>query len=143
SSLSLITTTTFGNNPGLWNPVSVAVPGIPGGTTIFAIAQIREAVATPPTLWTPGSPPVPLWYGRSEEFSFTLVVINYPPIGGPGGPWPLGNYPLDLYGLGFRGAIMVTYIPEPSTFVLVLTGLSAGAMLFKRKRSQIPINQPI
>src|SRR5260370_13572821 len=43
SLLSFTSFTTFSSTPGKWNTMPVAVPGIPGGTTVFVTIQVRDA----------------------------------------------------------------------------------------------------
>ena len=101
STLSLATTTTFSNlSPGKWNPVNYQSPTIPGGTTVFVVAQIREDTFAPPSIWNPFSFPVgvgPIW-GYSQEFTFVLgtSTAQYPPmythnasLGGGFSTWPM------------------------------------------------------
>src|SRR5882724_11994802 len=63
SSLSLISSTTFGSaSPGKWNAMSVQVPGILGGTTVFVMAQVRDDAHAAESVWTPGfAPPSISW----------------------------------------------------------------------------------
>jgi len=131
SSLALMTTTTFGASVGKWNTVSVQVPGITGGTQVFVVTQIRDQNATPPTTWTPGLAPFGNFYGASPEFQFTLgtSTLAYPPmyatgasLGGGFSTWPVGGYPMDSVSPGFRGSIVVTAVPEPTSFALAGLG---------------------
>jgi hypothetical protein len=133
SSLSFISSTTFSSTPGEWNRVSVIVPGIPGGTSVFVIAEIRDDAYPPESILStfPISQGV---YGLSQEFTFTLGgSIVYPPMWGLNGNWPPGTYNLDYYGAGFRGAIAIGIIPEPSN--IALFALGSAAMLISHRKS--------
>jgi PEP-CTERM motif len=141
STLYLYTSTTFGSAPGKWNQVSVTAnanpttgaPAIPGGTTVFVVAQIHDGHYAAPNIWSPGSYfPFGDFYAVSQEFTFALGSgIIYPPMyNSP--TWAVGTYNLDQYGIGSRGAIDIPYIPEPSTFALA--GLGAAAVLLFRRR---------
>jgi hypothetical protein len=142
SSLSLYSTTTFGATQGKWNTLSVTAPTIPGGTTVFVVAQIRDSAFAAPTTWTPLSGAVgTTWYGRSSEFTFILGTssLQYPPMYAPGASlgggfstWAQGTYPMDYVSANFRGAIMVSPVPEPTSFALA--GLGAAALLIFRRR---------
>jgi hypothetical protein len=151
STLFLYSTTTFGATSGKWNTLNVqananattGATAIPGGTTVFVFAQIRDSAFPAPNTWTPGSGPVDTtWYGGSGEFSFILgtSTLAYPPMYAPGASlgggfstWAQGTYPMDFVSAGFRGAIMVgTIVPEPSSFALA--GLGAAAMVLFRRR---------
>jgi PEP-CTERM motif len=131
SALSLTTTTTFGSTPGEWIPTQVAVPGIPGGTTLFVKIQVRNAAFAAEGTWTPDFVPPDVYWGFSVEFPFTLgSSITYPSIVAAPSPWPPGPYPIPGGG-GALGAIPVGYVPEPS--VLALIGFGAMATLFNRR----------
>jgi hypothetical protein len=134
SSLSLISSTTFSAVPGKWNSLSVVVPGIPGGTSVFVTTVIRDdAFAPQPTFSFPYSPGV---WGYSQEFTFTLgSSITYPPMWGSNGTWPIGTWVLDQYGTGSRGAIVVGLIPEPCAIALL--GLGAAMFIFRRESSSV------
>jgi hypothetical protein len=124
SSLSLITSTTFGANPGRWNSANVTVPGIPGGTSVFVVVQIRDDRSPPSAQWT-----IQGGWGNSQEFPFILGAgITYPTLWSQG-TWPIGTFNMDQYGVGARGAIAFG-VPEPSS--VALAGLG-GALLFLRK----------
>ena len=123
SSLSLVTTTTFGSTPGEWVPTQVALPTLPVGTTVYLEIQVRNAAFVAENLLTPNFVPPDIYWGFSVEFPFTLGgPITYPSIVAPPSPWPIGDYPLPG---GARGAIAVGYVPEPSAVALVC----AGAMI--------------
>jgi hypothetical protein len=139
SQLSLISTTTFGVAPGKWNNMSITAPSpLATGTTVFMLAQIRDASHAAEAVWTPAFDATAAMgfalYGRSSVFTFTLGgPITYPPMYlSPN--WAVGTYNMDQYaGAGARGAIMVGIIPEPSS--LTLAGLViAGAWIFRRRK---------
>jgi hypothetical protein len=134
SSLALFSSSTFGAAPGKWNPISVTAPTIPGNTTVFVVAQIRDANSPAPATWNPGAAPFGTYYGVSQEFSFTLGnSITYPPMyNSPN--WAPGSFDLSATaGAGAMGAIsVVNVVPEPGTFALA--GLGAAAMLIFRRR---------
>jgi hypothetical protein len=149
SSLSLYTSTTFGASGGKWSTVSVTAngaagsgPAIPGGTQVFVVVQVRDQNGvTAPTTWTPGAQPFGTYYGASPEFQFTLgtSTLAYPPLYAPGASlgggfstWPLGGYNMDNVSPGFRGSIVVSAVPEPTSFALA--GLGAAALLIFRRR---------
>jgi hypothetical protein len=134
TSLSLISSTTFSSSPGKWDPINTVVTGIPGGTTVFVMAQVRDSSSPAESIWTPGFIPngSPYW-GFSDVFHFTLgtSAVNYPPIWGGDPAWPVGTFNMDQYGVGSRGAIAVPYIPEPSAIALV--GLGSLTMLLRHR----------
>lgn len=135
SSLSLISSTTFGASPGTFATMSVQVPGIPGGTSVFVVAQVRDSASAAETTWTPGFQGQGLgWYGASQEFTFVLgtSAIAYPAMWSTAGTWATGGFNMDQYGAGARGAIGVAPVPEPTSFALA--GLGAAAMLIFRRR---------
>jgi hypothetical protein len=145
SSLSLITTTTFGTNAGKWNAYNYQSPTIPGGTTVYIVTQIRDSAFTPPTIWTPAGYPFGTYYGVSDEFSFVLgtSVLAYPPMWAPGASlgggfstWAAGTFNMDQYGIGSRGALPLPSIPEPSTIALV--GLAALSIPRRNHRTRGP-----
>jgi hypothetical protein len=135
SSLSLISSTTFSASPGSLSSMSVIVPSIPGGTTVFIVTQVRDSASTPEAIWTPGFQGAGLnWYGASSEFTFVLgtSAIAYPAMWSTAGTWAAGTFPMDQYGSGFRGAISVAPVPEPTSFALA--GLGAASLLIFRRR---------
>jgi PEP-CTERM motif len=145
STLYLYSSTTFfplATAPGRWSPANVlananpttGAPFIPAGSTVFVELQVRDAYSTPPNIFDFNGFPQGITgpWGASVEFTFTLGALPYPPLWGPFGTWPVGTFNMDQYGVGSRGAIMVGYIPEPSTFAL--SGLGAAAMLIFRRR---------
>lgn len=141
SSLSLYSSTSFSATAGKWNTVSVTAPTIPGGTTVFVVAQIRDAASAAPSTWTPISEPFGSYYGRSQEFTFVLGTssLQYPPmyttgasLGGGFSTWAPGTYNMDFVSPGQRGGIAVAPVPEPTSFALA--GLGAAAMLIFRRR---------
>jgi len=126
SLLSFTSFTTFSSTPGKWNTMPVAVPGIPGGTTVFVKIQVRDAAhAAAEPVWTPDFVPPSIYWGFSVEFPFTLGSSTTYPGFGP--EWPPGTFPLPGGGLG---AIPFGYVPEPSA--VALAGLGALAMLFRK-----------
>jgi hypothetical protein len=131
SSLSLISSTTFSSAPGKFNTISVQVPGIPSGS-VYTMAQIRDSAYPAESVWTPGFVPPTINWGSSDVFTFTLgISITYPPFWGSNGTWARGTFPMDQYGTGSLGAIMVG-IPEPSC--LALAGLGTAALLLRRRK---------
>jgi len=136
SSLSLISSTSFGAAPGSFSTMSVQVPAIPGGTSVFVVAQVRDSAHAAEATWTPGFQGQGLgWYGASQEFTFVLGTssISYPAMWSTAGNWAAGTFPLDSSaGAGALGAIGVAAVPEPTTFALA--GLGAAAMLIFRRR---------
>jgi hypothetical protein len=132
SMLSFVSSTTFSATPGKWNPMSVVVPGISGGTSVFVVTQIRDqAYAPPPTFSGSFDPAV---WGFSQEFTFTLgSSVTYPVMWGANGTWPVGTYALDQYGVGNKGAIGLFYIPEPATIGLAALGVVLASVFARRK----------
>lgn len=136
SSLSLYSTTTFGPIPGHWNTAQVTAsnPFIAGGTSVFVEAQIRDQAFAPPGTFA--GTPFGSYYGKSVMFNFTLGSgITFPPMYGPNGNWPAGNF--DLGGVdgnpaGAKGAVSTSAVPEPAS--LALCGLGAAALLIFRRR---------
>jgi hypothetical protein len=145
STLYLYSSTTFWASseiPGKWHPANViananpttGAPSIPAGSTVFVEVQIRDANFTPPNIFDFNPTGIVGPWGASVEFTFSgFGGITYPPLWASGGTWPPGTFNMDQYGVGSRGAIMVGYIPEPSTFALF--GLGAAAMLLFRRKS--------
>jgi hypothetical protein len=135
SSLSLISSTTFSASPGAFSSMSVQVPGIVGGTSVFVVAQVRDSASTPEAVWTPGFQGAGLnWYGASSEFSFVLgtSAIAYPAMWSTAGTWAAGSWPMGQYGPNYTGAIAVAPVPEPTSFALM--GLGAASLLIFRRR---------
>jgi hypothetical protein len=143
STLYYYTSATFGTTPGKWNQTSVTAnanpttgaPAIPGGTTVFVVAQVRDDRSPPENVLTPGVYPGlnGAYYGASQEFTFTLGSgVTFPLMSGANGTWSAGTFILDQYGVGSRGAINIPEIPEPYTVALV--GFGAAAMLILRRR---------
>jgi hypothetical protein len=102
--------------------------------TVFVEVQVRDTGASAPNIFT-GQFDAFKAYGKSAEFSFTLgTSITYPPLWNQtSGTWPIGTFNMDQSVFnGFRGAIEVNLIPEPSTFALA--GLGAAAMMIFLRR---------
>ena len=124
SVLSFVSSATFSTVPGKWNTLPVQIPGIPGGTTVFVATVIRDQAFAPAPLWA-GFIDFPREWAYSQEFTFTLGAgITYPAMWGTNGNWAVGTYPLDQYGVGSKGAINVSTIPEPAS------AMSAGFFVF-------------
>jgi len=140
TSLSLISSTTFsGTAPGKWNSLNYAAPGIPGGTTVFVVAQVRDSGTTPLPVWVPGTPAYGNYYGASQEFQFILgtSTFTYPAMYNQGtvqgtGNWAPGTQDMSGTFAGFQGAIAVSPVPEPTSMALL--GLGTAAMLIFRRR---------
>jgi hypothetical protein len=146
TSLNLYTSTTFGASAGKWSAVNVqagngGTVAIAGGTQVFVVVQIRDTTVAAPTTWTSATQPFSNFYGVSPEFQFTLgtSTLLYPPLYAPGpslggglSTWPLGLYNMDNVTVGFRGSIVVSAVPEPTSFALA--GLGAAALLIFRRR---------
>jgi hypothetical protein len=139
SALYLYSSTTMGVAPGHWANMNVqaqqnATTGAPlilGGTTVFVVAQIRDAASTPENIFSPT--PFGTWWGASQAFTFLLgSAPTYPAMYGANGTWGAGGFNMDQYGTGSRGAVMVSPVPEPTSFALA--GLGAAAMLIFRRR---------
>jgi len=147
ASLSYYSSTTFqgSSNPGKWNTASVQAtsPFIGGGSSVFIITQVRDAAHGPAATLDAtlvGSAPDAYaltlgygYYGWSQEFTFTLGgSVTYPAMyNSP--TWTAGTFNLDSSaGAGARGAIMVSQVPEPTSFALL--GLGTAAMLIFRRR---------
>jgi len=140
-SLALYSTTTFAAN-GKWNTLSVTAAGIPGGTTMFVVTQVRDQLAAAPSTWTPATQPFGSYYGKSEEFTFVLGTssLQYPPmyahgatLGGGLSTWADGTYNMDFLAPNQRGAIQVNAVPEPASFALAGLGFAALTILRRRK----------
>jgi len=81
TSLSLISSTTFSTvSAGKWNTLNYQSPTISGGTTVFVVAQIRDAAFAAPSTWDSATAPFGTFYGASQEFSFVLGTssLQYP-----------------------------------------------------------------
>ena len=119
--LSFVSSAAFGAVPGRWNPLSVQVPGVPGGATVFVITQIRDQAFAPSPVFD-GNFAEGTW-AYSQEFTFTLgSSVTYPVMWGANGTWPVGTFDM---GSGNRGAIGIAIIPEPVTLgFAVLASLS-------------------
>ena len=143
SSLSLITSTSFsGTAPGKWNAFSYAAPGLAGGTTVFIVAQVRDAAFAAPTTWAPGQAGFGSYYGVSQEFSFVLGTSSsqYPPmyahnalLGGGLSTWADGTFAMDSVLPNNKGAVSVSAVPEPASFALAGLGVAALTILRRRK----------
>jgi hypothetical protein len=145
SQLFLYSSTTFGATaagPGKWTGASVqananpttGAPAILGGTPVFVEVQVRDTSKLAPFIFT-GDGAGFLAYGTSAEFNFTLGgSITYPVMWGANGNWAAGTWPMDQYGTGSRGAILmnVAAVPEPASFALA--GMGAAALLIFRRR---------
>jgi hypothetical protein len=140
ASLSLISSTTFSATaPGKFNTMNYASPTLPGGTTVFVVAQVRDAGTTPLPVWTPLTPHYGNFYGVSQEFSFILgtSAFTYPAMYSQGttqgtGNWAAGTRDMSSTAPGFFGAIAVSPVPEPTSFAMA--GLGMAAMLIFRRR---------
>jgi len=138
TSLSLITTTTFGSTAGRFVTANVNLPiGFPGGTTAFFQVQIRDnAFATGDAGAAGGSL-------TAKSIIFTAVPgssIAYNSLVNLGSPafstWAVGTYDMsNQTGLpGARGAIMLALIPEPgfSAFVVAASSAFLGWRAWRR-----------
>jgi hypothetical protein len=127
---------------GLWNIVNLVLnanpttgaPELLPGTTVFVEVGVRSTEKAPGNIFDAAALQTFQAHGKSVEFTYLVPSgITYPPLWSPTlGTWPPGTFNMDQYGLGFRGAIQVDLIPEPSTFALA--GLGAAAMLTSRRR---------
>jgi len=133
SSLSLLSTTTFSAVPGKWTSTSIVAP-YAAGTTVYIVAQVRDAAFAAPSTWTSASSAFGTYYGTSQEFSYVLSgALSPPPMWNAGGTWAAGTFPLDQYGAGSKGAIAVSAVPEPTSLALAGLGIAAGLILRRRK----------
>jgi hypothetical protein len=121
SVLSFVSSAPFSVVPGKWQSLSVQVPGIPGGTSVFVITQVRDQAFAPSPVFD-GNFAEGTW-AYSQEFTFTLgSSVTYPVMWGANGTWPVGTFDM---GSGNRGAIGIAIIPEPVTLgFAVLASLS-------------------
>jgi hypothetical protein len=138
SLLALVTSAAFNSaTPGRWNPVNVTAP-FAGGSSVFVVTVVRDGTYAPASTWSPGYfPEFGEYYAASDEFNFTLGNgVSFPALYGANGNWAVGANNLDAYGTGWRGAIDITYIPEPSSIALAGIGV-AGLRLFRKQRKPI------
>jgi PEP-CTERM motif len=146
SSLALYQTTAFGplaNGPGKWlaaqtlatsSTVNPSAPLILGGTSVFVEVVVRSTERAADTTFTPSDANLYAAWGASALFNFNLGSGTTYPImwNQTAGNWGLGTWPMDQYGPGSRGAILVNLVPEPTSFALA--GLGAAALLIFRRR---------
>jgi len=135
SSLSLVSTTTFSPNAGLWSgPANVIVP-VAGGTAAFFRLDVRDGnFATAAAAASGGS-----YSGTSGLFSLVPgSSVLYNAVFNHSSPanstWADGTFNMDTQtGIaGSRGALSVGVIPEPAS--MALCGLGAAALLIFRRR---------
>lgn len=116
--LSLMSTTGFGGpaQPGQWVPANVILPpGLPAGTPVYFQVRVHDVSFNG-------------YAGNSVIFSGMPGTLGYPFLTSY---WPTGTFPLDQLGVGYRGAIMLSLVPEPGT--LALAALGVGAWLARRR----------
>ena len=143
SLLYLYSSTTFGllaAGPGKWTSMSVTAnanattgaPAIPTGASVFIDVVVHSTEKAPSNTFDSAALQTFYTSGSSGLFNFTLGgPITYPPMWGANGNWPAGTWPMDQYGAGSRGAIILG-IPEPSIVVLAALG-AAASFIFRRK----------
>jgi hypothetical protein len=120
SSLALVASTSFSGStqPGTWVGANLILPTIPGGTLTYFQVFVHEISL------------VDAYLGWSVIFAgMTGSGTAYPSITSF---WPVGDFPMDTYGPGSRGAIMVSILPEPGVLSFVLLGL--GTWLARRRK---------
>jgi hypothetical protein len=118
--LSLVATTSFGSSiqPGIWTPANVLMPpGIPAGTLVYFQVRVHDVLNLSYT-------------GNSVIFAGTPTITSQDLTSF----WPAGTYPMDTYGPGSRGAIMLSLVPEPGVLGFVALGL--GTWLVQRGRGR-------
>jgi len=134
TALTLYSTTTFSAVPGKWNSTSVLAssPFIAAGASVFVVTQIRDQSIAAPATFT--GTRFGAYYGTSDVFTFTLGgAPTYPAMWSGTSTWAPGTFNMDQYGVGSRGAIAVTAVPEPASFALAGLGIAAMAILRRRK----------
>lgn len=128
----LASTTLSPSIPGHIPTQTLAIAGQPGGTMEYFQVQIRQSGYANAA----AARAAVAYYGFSQVFtavlgSFTpnsIVTHTAPSLS----TWTDGTFLMDSTSPGWRGAIAVGVIPEPSTFALA--GLGAAAMLIFRRR---------
>jgi len=73
-------------------------------------------------LWTPGT--FPGFSGLTGGPFTTKLLLSFTQVGGPG------------TAVSFSGSFSASKTPEPSSIVMVLTGLIAGVVMFRLRRSR-------
>jgi hypothetical protein len=135
-SLSLVATTGFAGQAGAlgtWAGLNVTLP-TPAGPTFFQI-DIYDAAASS---YQVASSTYGHYFLNSGIFTAvasgtiaynSLVNHNSPALS----TWADGTFNMDFLSLGFRGALVLSYVPEPSVFPLAGLGF---ALLLVRRRAE-------
>jgi hypothetical protein len=131
--LQLVSSTTFGTSPsfnGRWGSENVQFnnPALPAATAAFFQIVIHDNAHT--------SASNAVWFGSSPVFTAAPASSGFNPIYQPTSPinstWAAGTFALDSVAAGYKGAIMVTTVPEPASFAL--GGLAVAALTIFRRR---------
>jgi hypothetical protein len=135
TALSLVASTDFTGQggPGTWLGVNVQMSSIPAGLAFFdiwvfdaALGSITNGIGGRHYIGTSG-----LFTAMASGVAayYSLVQHNSP----GSSTWADGTFDLDSVLPGYRGAIQLMAIPEPSTFALGCLGF---AMLLLRRRAE-------
>src|SRR5262245_61800634 len=136
TSLSRVAVTDFAgqSSPGTWAGMNVTLPTA-AGLTFFAI-DIYDAAAgswqvastTPGWIFTTSGLFTTV---SSSTIAYNSLVNHNPPALST---WADGTYNMDFLSPGFRGALMLPQMPEPSFFSLTGLGLALLLMFRQRRR---------
>jgi len=141
SSLTLLTTTSFGVTAGRFTGVNFAPAGIAAGGTSFFQVQVRDTAHASATLASNDA--VAGYYGFSSIFTTTAgSSIAFNSIVNPNSPafstFAAGTYDMSTQTSlsGARGVLAISTpivaAPEPASFALAGLG-AAGLMIFRRR----------
>jgi hypothetical protein len=131
TSLSLQATTDFSgqSSPGTWPSRTVLMPSVGAGMDFFDI-RIHDAANF---AW--GDSGIFTAQASGGTAYYSLVQHNTP----GNSTWADGTYNLDSVSPGFRGAIMLTPGPEPSSFALACLG--CALLLLRRRADSLKIQK--
>jgi hypothetical protein len=135
--LSRVAVTDFSGqgSAGTWAGANITLPSpnYPAGLTYFTIDIYDIAAGS----YAAASTTAGHFYGTSGLFTSTAsgvtAYFSLVQHGSPGlSTWTDGTYNLDTISPGFRGSVMLTQVPEPTT--IALAGLGAAALMIFRRR---------
>jgi len=138
TALSRVAVTDFVGQPGVgvWNGMNVTLPTAAGPTffliDIYDIAAGSYQAASTEAGHFYGSSSflqVPFTANSSSTIAYFSLVQQTSPASST---WATGGYNMDFLASGYRGAVMLTQVPEPTT--IALAGLGAAALMILRRR---------